>query len=265
MVVRVNQRVAGVVLASKQARINAIGFTRPLSAEARDRTGHRVSGAAITWTSLDGSIASVSGTGVVTARAPGTARIRASSGSFADTATVQVVQVVSTVSTTPASETLFTGRLLQMGASAADSAGAPIAGATFQWSSSETSVATVDGQGRVLTLAPGTAQVSATFQGRTGSSTLVVRLVPVHRVVVEPSEVSLARGQTQQLVARAYDAGGSLLTGRTVTWSSSDPDRATVSATGLVTAESPGQATITATVGGVPGTAAVSVNNRRTP
>jgi formylglycine-generating enzyme required for sulfatase activity len=66
-------------------------------------------------------------------------------------------------------------------------------------------------------------------------------------------------GGTQQLTASARDAAGNALTGRQVTWASSAPAVATVSTLGVVTAVAAGSATITATVEGVNGTAAVLV------
>jgi hypothetical protein len=54
-------------------------------------------------------------------------------------------------------------------------------------------------------------------------------------------------GLTTQLTATPRDANGNVLTGRTVTWVSSSPGVATVSATGLVTALVLGTTTITAT------------------
>lgn len=54
-------------------------------------------------------------------------------------------------------------------------------------------------------------------------------------------------GQSGQLTVTAYDADNNVLNGREITWSSSDPARAQVDATGKVTALSAGSATIRAT------------------
>src|SRR5213079_1687758 len=55
------------------------------------------------------------------------------------------------------------------------------------------------------------------------------------------------------------DASGNALTGRTITWSSSDNSVATVSSSGLVSGVVAGSATITATSEGQSGTAAITV------
>ena len=59
--------------------------------------------------------------------------------------------------------------------------------------------------------------------------------------------LSLALTPTAQLTATTKN-GGTTITGRTITWTSSDPTIATVSATGLVTAVKVGVVTITARV-----------------
>src|SRR4029077_18409729 len=66
--------------------------------------------------------------------------------------------------------------------------------------------------------------------------------------------------QTLQLSATLTDANGNVLTGRTVTWSSSNTSAATVSTSGLVTALAQGSATITATSEGQSGISSITVS-----
>jgi len=83
---------------------------------------------------------------------------------------------------------------------------------------------------------------------------------PVAQVTVTPATWSLTTGATKQFTATLKDVNGTVLTGRVVTWSSSNPAVATVSGSGLVTALIAGAATITATSEGQSGSAAVSVS-----
>jgi hypothetical protein len=61
-----------------------------------------------------------------------------------------------------------------------------------------------------------------------------------------PLQLMVAGGGTQQLAVQARDASGNVLTGRTITWSSSDGAVASVSSKGLVTPLAPGYTTISA-------------------
>ena len=82
----------------------------------------------------------------------------------------------------------------------------------------------------------------------------------VAQVAVTPSTaLLLAAGETQQFTATARDADGDAISGKTFSWQSSAQSVATVSSSGLATAVADGSATITATVDGVSGTAAVTV------
>src|SRR5207249_6507615 len=95
-----------------------------------------------------------------------------------------------------------------------------------------------------------------------GSARVTVTLVPVASVAtvaVAPATASLTVGQTVQLTATPKDSAGSALTGRTVTWASSNTAVATVSPSGLVTSKAAGSATITATSDDKAGSAAVTV------
>jgi Big-like domain-containing protein len=84
-------------------------------------------------------------------------------------------------------------------------------------------------------------------------------LGPVASISVSPASTSVAVGQTVWLSAMLYDAGGNVLSGLVVTWSSNNPAVASVSSSGLVTGMTTGATTITATSGGQSGSAAVSV------
>jgi uncharacterized protein YjdB len=114
----------------------------------------------------------------------------------------------------------------------------------------------------VTAVAVGSATITATSEGQ--STTAVVTVQPaVASVVVSPNTVVVRKNSTVQLTATAYDASGHVITGRTVTWTSSDTERATVSSTGLVTAKRAGPApvTITATIDGHTGSSQVTITN----
>ena len=83
--------------------------------------------------------------------------------------------------------------------------------------------------------------------------------VAVASVTVSPPSIDIEVGQSAQLAATPRDRNGHPLSGRPVTWATSDAAVATVDGAGLVTGATAGSATITATSEGVSGTAAVTV------
>jgi len=84
---------------------------------------------------------------------------------------------------------------------------------------------------------------------------------PPASVVVSPSELTFsALGDTATLAATVYDAAGNIIANAEVTWASSDPGVATVTANGLVAAVGNGSASITATAGSISGSAMATVD-----
>src|SRR5437762_12034 len=120
----------------------------------------------------------------------------------------------------------------------------------------------VSSSGTVHATEPGSADVIAASGNHRDSATIVVVAqapAAVASVTVSPSTASLLVGATAQLTATTKDSAGTVLTGRTVAWTSSDTTVARVSASGLVTGKAAGTATITATSEGKSGTASVTV------
>jgi len=237
------------------------GQSLQLQARTLDAGGDQLSGRTVTWSSDDDDVASVSSTGKVLALSAGQATITATSEGKSATARITVVAPVSSISVEPESTSVVVGNTVTLVATALDGAGDPLSGRPFTWASSNTAVATVNSAGVVTGVAPGTATISATSGGKTGSAKVVVAPVPVASVVVEPDQSNVVAGQTVQLSASPRDAAGNALTGRDVTWSTSDARLATVGGSGLVTGVEPGTVTITATSEGQSGTATVTVTS----
>lgn len=83
--------------------------------------------------------------------------------------------------------------------------------------------------------------------------------VAVGSVVLGSTAASIQRGGSVTLTASARDAAGNALSGRTITWTTSDANIAVVSSTGVVTGQGPGTAMITATSEGKAAYATVTV------
>jgi uncharacterized protein YjdB len=191
---------------------------------------------------------------VAVSRPPGTA----SPGQAVEVPSIALAEVASV--TIPAVPTLRVQDTRALTAAALAPGGAPIAGRTFAWASSNAAIVSVSQTGAITALAPGTATITAATGVRSG--TVAVRvLARVASVAVTPPTPTVAAGTTVQLTPVARDAAGAALAlaERTLTWASSAPAVAAVDANGLVTGMRGGAAQITATVDGVPGATTVTV------
>jgi uncharacterized protein YjdB len=266
--IRVQQDVSTITLSPPFPSV-VTGTTQQLSTTLRDPNGFAITdNRPVTWTSSASTIASVSGSGLVTAHGPGAATIAASSDKRSGNTTVTVtaappppVVPVATVAVTPATASVAVGQTTPLTATLRDANGATLSGRAVSWSTSSGGIATVSTNGLVTAVAPGTATITATSEGKSGQSTITVPspVVAVASVSMSPTTLSLTTGATGQLTATPRDAAGVALTGRVITWTTTAAGVATVSASGLVTAVAPGTATIRATSEGQSGTAAVTV------
>src|SRR6266568_4712319 len=233
-----------------------------------DSTGTALGGRIIVWASSNQAVANVNTSGVATAAATGSTTIAATSEGHSGTATLTVTAVtvaVASVTVSPASASVQAGQTVQLTATPKDASGNPLTGRTVTWTSSNTSAGTVNASGLVTGVVVGSTTITATSEGQSGTSVVTVTLVPVASVTVSPAPASVQAGQTVQLTATPKDANGNTLTGRTVTWASSNTSVGTVNASGLVTGVVAGSTTITATSEGKSGTSAVTVTAAPVP
>ncbi|HXL05779.1 MAG TPA: Ig-like domain-containing protein [Gemmatimonadales bacterium] len=283
----------GTLLVTPPAASVGVGDAVRLTAMPQDDGSAPARAPAVTWTSSDTSVATVDATGLVTGVAPGSAIITATTGDQSGSAQIIVsahppgtVEDLSVVATTDSSGTLaFTEVSDGMGRPASyDVRGAP--GTTLIWGTNATSVS----QGTCATPLVGHAtgaKRTCTVQGLAAGTTYSFELVafrgtlngiavfgelsniatgvtaastaPVASVSIAPHNGWVLVGGTLQLVAILKDAKGNLLTGRTVTWTSSAPAVATVGGSGLVTGVTEGMTTITAASEGKSDTTQLSV------
>ena len=369
--------VASVTVTPASASV-AVGSTLRFGVTVKDASGNVLTGQAVTWASSSTAVATVAGSGLATGVAAGTATITATSGGISGSAPLSVTAVVPVASVTvsPAPVTQLVGAKQQLAATLKDASGNVLTGRTVWWTSSNSGIATVSGTGLESGMSVGTAAITATSGGVSGSSAITVNATvpgavgdlavaartdtsvtlsftevndgtgkpasydvryapgaiswgsasnaargtctsplagttigakrtctvlglspataygvqliafrgtlnlnvafgglskvasgttgagsaaPVASVSVSPTSVSQTAGTTQQLAATLKDASGNALTGRPVTWASSNPAVASVSGSGLESSVTAGSATVTATSEGQSGTATVTV------
>ena len=174
-----------------------------------------------------------------------------SCGGDGPTNTVVTPPAVATVEIFPAQPTVVVGTSVQLSTTLRDQAGNFLSGRPVAWSSSAPAVATVDAvTGLARGVAGGSATITATSEGKSGSTSFTVTVPAVAKVatvLIDSIVPTLYVGRTAQLTAVVRDSTGALITGRTMTWTTSAPSVVTVATTtGLLTGLAPGIATITA-------------------
>jgi uncharacterized protein YjdB len=127
------------------------------------------------------------------------------------------------------------------------------------WSAADSAIATVTSDGLVTARRLGRVQIAASVEGKSGLSSITVSRTPVATVRLLPANASLTVGGTITFLVETRDLGGAILTGRPVTWISSNPAVATVTS-GRVTALAAGASIISAESEGQSGLASVNVS-----
>jgi Regulator of Chromosome Condensation (RCC1) repeat protein/Big-like domain-containing protein len=154
--------------------------------------------------------------------------------------------VVVSITVAPHSDSTLPKYTVQFTDSAFDLLGRALAPQPVTWSTSDPTRAIISASGLLTAIAPGSVTVSASNHGVVGQAQINV-LRPVVSVVITPPTVRLVVPTTVPLTATLLDTTGSVITGRVLTWSSSDGGVASVAPSGAVTARATGSADIRAT------------------
>ena len=154
----------------------AAGASQQLSAALADANGTALSGRTVTWGTSASSVATVSSSGLVTGVSDGSVTITATSERRTGSATATVQTPVASITVSPSAASLLTDGLQQFTATARDANGTPLPGRTVTWSTSDTSVATVNG-GWAYGETVGTATITAASGGKNGTAAVTVTTV----------------------------------------------------------------------------------------
>jgi hypothetical protein len=152
------------------------------------------------------------------------------------------------------------GQSTQLSATVRDAKGNALSNRTITWTTSAASIATVSTTGLVTGVTVGQVTITATSEGKAGSRSVNIVPPPVSTVSVTAGSNVLQIGQTTQLSAVTRDANNNVLSGRSVTWATSNPAVASVSINGgLVTALAGGAVTLTGTSEGKTGSTEIVI------
>ena len=201
-------------------------------------------GAKVTFRTSDYSVATVSSSGLVTGKSPGSATIDIEQN-MGYGATVYVTVKASdptALSLSPSTASVAIGDTKQLNCVFTPSD----ATADVTWSSSATSVARVSSSGVVTGVSEGSARITATTdKGLSADCEVTVYKPVVSSIWLSQHTLRLPVGTNQELTDSLTPANAAY--SATVTWSSDASSVARVSSAGRVTAVSPGTAHITAT------------------
>ena len=159
--ITVEQAAASVVLDRDTLTFASVGDTARLIPSVADGNGRPIEAASVAWDSDKAHVATVDTAGLVTAVGDGTATITVMVGSALGQARVIVKQRATLVRIDPRSLSLFAGDTSRVAATAWDQRGNELTAPRFDWSSSDTMIATVDAEGLVRARSVGGAVISA--------------------------------------------------------------------------------------------------------
>ncbi len=208
-----------------------------------------------------------------------------SCGSTAPSATPQVAAIV----VSPATSTLALDAQLPLQAQVRDGSGEIVPDAAVTWTVENPEIVSVSAAGVVKALAVGTSQVAANALGKSGLAVVTVDPPASHdssdpgganqgdddpgdpsndnsdavaTVTVTAPSKKLEVGSTMQLTATAKDGKGKSVPYQSFVWTTSNADRATVSAGGVVAGKRSGDVTIMARTGGKSGSVKIEVKKK---
>jgi len=221
---------------------------------------------AVTWSSSDSNVVSITTSGTATGQSAGSAVITAQLGSVSGTANVIVsTTALQSIAITPLTASIPAQVAVQFTATATFTDGSTQnLTNSVTWTSSKPAIATISdavgNHGLAVGATPGSSTMTAAFGGVVGTATLTVTNATLTSITVTPSGPTITLGNTQQFTATGHfsDATTQNITNQ-ATWTSSDIHVAVMSSSGLGTGAGSGSATITAGFAGGTGTAVLTV------
>ncbi|MGQ0639299.1 MAG: Ig-like domain-containing protein [Gemmatimonadaceae bacterium] len=172
---------------------------------------------------------------------------------------------VATVQLTASASTLEVGSSLSTIVRLSDAQGRSVTGRSVTYQSSAANIATVDNNGTVTGVGPGSVSITATSEGKSGTLALTVTVPPIGFVAIDQRTPSVRLGESTTLTVKAFDNAGREVTGRTIAWSSAAATVATVTSAGVVTGVSTGSVYIRAETDGKRDSVPLRVRSLITP
>ena len=220
-----------------------VGETKTIVAKVTPTNANNTS---VEWSSSDNNVATVSSKGVVTAKGKGTCTItcKAVDGyGTKSTCSVTVKQPVTSIALSDATSSLWVGETKTITATVTPTSANNTA---VKWSSSDTKVATVNSDGTITAIGKGTCTITCTAADGYGtkSTCKVTVKQQVNSIDLGYETLNMLCGTEKTLTPTINPSNADI---KTLTWKSTDNTVATITSGGVLTAVSPGTATITCT------------------
>lgn len=196
----------------------------------------------LVWECVDTSIATVSSTGRITAKAPGQTIILVKTENGATAyCKLTVLEAVTALEITPGKATMDVGEKLQL---YTEFTPATASNTAVYWSSSDEDIATVDKDGEVTAKQGGLVVIQCESDDGGYNAVCIIKVMEeVTEIKITPEQYKLGLGKTFQLKAEITNSTAS---DKDVEWFSSDESVCTVDKNGKIKGVSLGYATITA-------------------
>lgn len=223
----------------------------------------------VVWSSSATGVATIAPPGNAVAVSAGPTTVGAALGAVSGSTTLTVSSATLTsITVKPSSAVIAPGSAQGFSATGnySDGSTEPLLFNVATWSSSDTTIATVDSIGDVTGQSAGSATITAAVGAISGTASVDVQSSPLQSIVITPASPSVPEGIGVPLTATGQFGDGSTqnLT-NTVIWTSTPSTIATVSTVpgfqGTVTGVAPGSATVTAVFAGVVGTTTVTTTS----
>lgn len=211
----------------------------------------------VTWASDNEDIATVDATGTVTAIAPGSAVITAKAGELEATCTVNVTSTLKSIILNKNNLDLEAGTSAEPLVVTLNPSDATVDNLNVKWESLNETIATVDENGVVTAVAPGTAIIRATLGGKTADCTVNVKVTLTGVEISGEDTVVIYANKTAKLNVVFTPSNATEIP--EAKWTSSDEEVATVDENGVVSALKAGTTTITVKYGDLVATKEVKV------
>lgn len=228
-----------------------------------DANGKKVEAPVTMWFAAPWDLGSADANGTVRPQAPGLLRVGAKIGDKIGYARITVQPLkISQLDIQPLPAPLVVGGHAQLLATPRNTQGDPRENLPIKWTSSDSSILTVDSAGLVTGIQPGRASARAEVQGVIRTMEIAVIHNPVESLAISPATAKARTGDVFHFTVHSRSATAPLPVPPSVNWSVAG-DSATVWQDGAFLAEHPGTYSVTASIGNRHSTASIIVTPRQ--